>query len=142
MTNSIIEGNQIRLCLIANVKDISQKRNILAHLPHSLSMLDIGLLGVIAEKNEKNQMTYRSVERIRLTELENNQVKIECEESSYFLSACAFLHDYGIEFNLDKNMTYLVEECKEVTIDNIDELLESMDCNNPRYIDESFFIST
>ena len=143
MENSLAEVKETKYCIIVKTKGLLEKRRILAHLPHNLSGFDIRFSNVIAEENEEGQMTYRSRERLKLTELKDNNIRIECEDSGFFLCACAFLNDASMEFYSDSYISYLVEEYKTVNLDNIDEQLEEIElfyCSGP--INESLFTST
>ena len=140
MKENTIETNQTKLSLTVSPKDELEKQKILELLPHNLSMFETGLSLMIAEKGENNQTIYRSKERLRLIELENYKVQIVSEEYGYFLNICAFLNDFEIFYELDSNIKHLAEECRTVNDENIDERIESIDCE-PRYIDSDLLLT-
>jgi len=127
MPNNILVENETKLGLVVNIKSELEKKKLLTILPHNLSMLEIGLTGLIAETNENKQLIYRSKERINLIELDNLKIQITCEEYSYFLGVCSFLNDYKMDYEIDSDSEYIIKECAIVNPDNIDEILDSID---------------
>lgn len=134
MKEDILEETPVIYCLKVTPKDELEKRRVIELLPHNLHCFDIGLSKMIAKKNDKNQTVYRSKERLRLIELEDNQVLVESEEYSYVLSVCAFLNDFEIKYELDDTFNkYNKEQCLTVNVDNLDELVEMSNCE-PHYV--------
>ena len=135
MLENILEINPKKFSLTVAIKSELEKRCLLEILPHNLSCTYTGLTKLIAHKDENGQTSYRSKERFKITELEYDKVRIDCEECSYFLSACAFLNDLDYEYSIDSEDNYLIKECTNANCENIEELLEDIDCE-PRYIDD------
>lgn len=141
MNENILAVNEPKVSLIAKAKNEIEKRKILEIFPHNLSMLRTGLSTMVIEKDENGNVIYRTKQRLKMIELENLEIQIECEEYSYFLSACAFLNDFEIEYELEDSIKHLTKEYAEIKVDDIDELIEILEDSIERNISEELFLS-
>ena len=133
---NVLEEKPTKFRLEVTPKSELEKRKLLELLPHNMSCTYTGLTKLIAENSDDGKTIYRSKERIRfIIEKENNKVKVECEEDSYFLATCAFLNKNGFEYKVDSDNRHLLKMCSKINYDTLDEILEDISWE-PRYVDK------
>ncbi|MCW8895002.1 hypothetical protein [Sulfurimonas sp.] len=105
--------------MIVETKDKIKRERVLKHLPHRLTMFPVSISSMVSEINEENQTVHRSKERIRLIELEDNKLHIQCEEYNIFIAVCAFLNDWKIDYELDRKEKVPVEYTFEYALSDL-----------------------